>query len=282
MVLIVNGQKVEETMIQNEAERMRPEYERAFADMDHEQREEQLRQWSRENVIERVLIEQEARRRGYEVSPKEVDSAFEQIQKEQGEQAGGGDAEKLKETIATQMRIERMLQEVSKAGGEPSEEQMQQYYQEHKAEYKSPERIRVAHIVKHINWQASEEEARKTIEQAKREIEEGTGFESLVGKYSDCPENGGDLGYIARGEMVEEFDDVVFNLGSGQLSEIFHTRFGYHIAKVYDRKPASVAGFDEVKDKVMEGVHKEMESQAIDRFIDKLRENAEIKDSQGQ
>ncbi|GAG62614.1 unnamed protein product [marine sediment metagenome] len=62
MTLIVNGEKIEDSIIQQEAERLRPSYEQAFKDMDPKEREAQLLDWSRENVIERVLINQEAKK----------------------------------------------------------------------------------------------------------------------------------------------------------------------------------------------------------------------------
>ena len=71
--------------------------------------------------------------------------------------------------------------------------------------------------------------------------------------------------------MVEEFDDVVFNLGTGQISDIFRTRFGFHIAKVYDRKPPAYRGLEEVKDYITNELKKHMQTDAINAFIDKLK-----------
>jgi len=61
MAIIVNGEKIEDSAIQQEVERLRPDYERVFSDQDPKEREAQLADWSRENVIERVLINQEAK-----------------------------------------------------------------------------------------------------------------------------------------------------------------------------------------------------------------------------
>jgi len=72
----------------------------------------------------------------------------------------------------------------------------------------------------------------------KSKIDKGECFETLAKKYSKCPsgENGGDLGYFDRGQMVKEFEDVAFNLPVGKVSEPVKTQFGWHIIKVYDRK----------------------------------------------
>jgi parvulin-like peptidyl-prolyl isomerase len=72
----------------------------------------------------------------------------------------------------------------------------------------------------------------------KTKINNGESFEALAKKYSKCPsgENGGDLGYFERGQMVPEFEDAAFSLPVGKISEPIHTQFGWHIIKVLDKK----------------------------------------------
>jgi peptidyl-prolyl cis-trans isomerase C len=72
----------------------------------------------------------------------------------------------------------------------------------------------------------------------KTRIDRGESFEALAKKYSKCPsgQNGGDLGYFERGQMVKEFEDAAFMLPIGQVSDPVHTQFGWHLIKVYDRK----------------------------------------------
>lgn len=72
----------------------------------------------------------------------------------------------------------------------------------------------------------------------KSKIDKGECFETLAKKYSKCPsgENGGDLGYFERGQMVPEFEDAAFNLPIGAVSNPVRTQFGWHIIKVYDKR----------------------------------------------
>ena len=72
----------------------------------------------------------------------------------------------------------------------------------------------------------------------KSKIDNGASFETLAKKYSKCPsgENGGDLGYFERGQMVKEFETAAFSLPVGAVSEPVHTQFGWHLIKVYDKK----------------------------------------------
>ena len=282
MGLVINGEKVADSKIQREVERLRPHYERVFRGKDIEEREAQLLEWSRENVIEGVLLNQEAKKIGVQVSSNEIESAVAELKRQYRREEqfheffeGKGD-EKIREDIEVQIRVERMLQDVCKRLPEPSEDVILEYYEANKEQFRSGEQIRVAHIVVHINGGTGEVEACDVIRKVEDDLKDGAVFEMLVAKYSDCPENGGDLGYIMRGQMVEEFDDVVFNLGIGEISEIFRTRFGFHIAKVYDRKAAVVRPLSDIKAEITDELKKEMRERAVDEFIDRLRGKAKI------
>ena len=76
MTLIVNGEKIEDSVIQQEVERLRPDYERVFTDQNKEEQEAQLLDWSKENVLERILINQEAKENGPDISKEDIDSAM--------------------------------------------------------------------------------------------------------------------------------------------------------------------------------------------------------------
>ena len=284
MTLIVNGEKIEDSAIQREFERLRPHYEETFKDQDPQQRKAQLLDWSKENVIEMVLIRQEAKKHGDPIPEAEVESVLARIKEQYADQKqfykdfGAEDDGKIKDAIEMQIRVERRLEDVCKDIPGPSQEAVLQYYEENKEQLKSAEQIRVGHIVKHISWQADEEAAQNVITKAQDELKNGAVFETLAQKYSDCPENGGDLGYITRGQMVEEFEDVVFNLDVDQTSNVFRTRFGFHLAKVYDRKPAVLPGLEEVRSRIVNALTEKMKSKAIDDFIDKLKSKAKIEE----
>jgi parvulin-like peptidyl-prolyl isomerase len=284
MALIVNGEKIEDAAIQQEVERLRPDYERVFADQKAEEREAQLLDWSRENVIEKVLINQEAEKNGDKIPPERVQEALARLKEQYDDpqrlydDLKAANDEQIKEEIVKQMKVEQRLNQVCKSLPKPSQADIRKYYEENQEQFKSGERARVAHIVKYVNWQTDEQTAYEAISRAYEELKSGTAFETVVDKYTDCADSGGDLGFVMRGQMVEEFEDVVFNLGAGQVSDIFRTRFGFHIAKVYAREPATVAAFEDVKGKVTELVKGKMRSEAIDNFIDGLKSEAKIEE----
>lgn len=283
MALTVNGEKIEDLAIQQEVEHLRPDYERVFADQAPKDREAQLLEWSKENVIERVLINQQAQKTGKPIPDAEIEAALAEVKKQyqaQGQPApefSTEDQAKIKKDVELQMQVERLLADVCKDISEPSKEDILKFYNENEDRLKSAEQIRVSHIVKHINWQTDQAAAHDVIKKAQNELKQGVLFETLAAKYSDCPENGGDLGYITRGQMVEEFDDMVFNLGVGEISDVFHSRFGFHIAKVYDRKPSAVPALEKAKKRIVTELKEQMRRKAVEDFIDRLKNKANIK-----
>ena len=284
MAFVVNGEKIEDSAIRQEVERLRPAYEAAFADQDPKEREAQLLDWSKENVVERVLIDQEAKRSGETIRPDKVEAILARLKAQYADphqlykDFDAPDDEKVKKDVEAQMRVEQRLAQLCKDLPKPSQAAIREYYEQNKEQYKTGERVRAAHIVKYVNWQADEETAYRQISQAHDELKNGAAFEAVVEKYTDCADSGGDLGLVARGQMVEEFEDVVFNLGVGQISDVFRSRFGFHIAKVYGREPATVPSLDEVKDRITEAIREQMRSEAIDKFIDGLRGKAAIQE----
>ena len=77
----------------------------------------------------------------------------------------------------------------------------------------------------------SKSEALGQIKELRDAISNGASFADMAQQISDCPsgEDGGDLGFFSKGEMVPEFDSVVFDLAPGALSDVVETAFGFHL-----------------------------------------------------
>jgi len=282
MTLIVNGERIEDAAIQKEVKRLRPRYEEVFAEQDPKEREAQLLEWSRENVIERVLLNQEVKKDGDRIPPDEVEAVIAglkgpyQNRQELYKDFNVENDEKLKEVIELQMKVERKLTRLGNSMPKPTQADIEQYYLQNQEQLKSAEQVKIAHIVKYVDWRTDEAAALDAITKAHEELDGGAAFEVVVDKYTDCSDKGGDLGYVTKGQLVEEFEDVVFNLGVGQVSDIFRTRFGFHVAKVYDRKPGTVPSLREIKQQIVDELTKQMRQNAIDKFLDQLRSVAKI------
>jgi len=282
VALTVNGEKIDESLVTKEYQRLKPHYDSVFKDQSEEEQEKQLSEWAQENVIEMVLLRQHAKENGPAVPDGAVELAFKEMleqYKSQVPEFSEDDEKQIKSNIELQMKIERLLEQITSDLGKPSDKDVADYYAENKEQLKTPESIRVSHLVKHVSYDVDEKAALSFMQQAQEQLNEGMVFSSVVGKFSDCPDNDGDLGYIVKGQMVEEFEDVVFKLGAGETSNIFKTRFGFHIAKVYDKKPAALPELEQIKDQVAGQVTEQLRKDKIDAFVDELKEKAVIERS---
>ncbi len=135
------------------------------------------------------------------------------------------------------------------------EKVIEQYYQDNSAEYTTKEQRRARHILFKADDNSSEEIHADKLSKAQEVLEmarQGGDFIDLAKQYSEGPskEQGGDLGLFSKGQMVPPFEDAVFALETGGISEIVKTTFGYHIIKLEEISPAVTQPFDQVKESI--------------------------------
>lgn len=196
---------------------------------------------------------------------------------------------------------------------ELSEQEITQYYEDNSQAFQAPERIQVAYVelskadlmadidiaesevrefydnridqyrteeerrISHILVEHSTDNAEQKAEQALAALEQGGDFGDVAMEYSDdtfSAEVGGDLEWIERGMMDEDFDAAAFALEEvGDITGIVETSFGYHIIKLTDLRPGSVTPFEEVRDEVRQQL---VEQQLEDRYFQLQQDLAEI------
>ena len=285
MALYVNGQQVEEEQVKGEMERMREQYEQATAGMEKDAQEAQLCEWARENIVERYLIEQAATK-VIEISDDEIEKTFQMMVNEQGgkeaffNQAGiaADQEDSFKNDLLGRLRVEKLIKQITDGAKEPGDKQIQKHYEHNTEKYTIPEMVRASHIVKHTESGCDEDAAKKAAEQLLAEINETGDFEGVASKNSDCPENAGDLGYFPRGQMVQEFEDVVFGMEVGDVSGVFQTQFGFHVAKLVDKRAEILCPLKDVREAIVKELTQENQQKEIEKFIDAERAKAEIVD----
>jgi peptidyl-prolyl cis-trans isomerase D len=121
-------------------------------------------------------------------------------------------------------------------------------------QYTTPEQVRASHIL--LKTEGKDDAAVKAkAEDLLKQARAGADFADLARKYSEddaSAKNGGDLDYFGRGRMVPEFDQAVFAMTPGQISEPVKTQYGYHIIKLADRKNATTRTLTEVRQQIMD------------------------------
>ena len=129
---------------------------------------------------------------------------------------------------------------------------VQQYYDENIERFRSNEERKSSHIL--ISFEDdSEVDAFEEIKNIDQRIKNGESFEALATEFSDDPgsaSNGGDLGWAEPGSFVEEFEQVLFSLGNGEISDPIKTQFGYHLIRLDDIKEGRQQFFSEIEDEL--------------------------------
>ncbi len=277
MAILVNGERIEDETIREEAERMRPAYEKAFADEPADAREAQLQQWARENLIERAVLTQAAMADPEPIPADQVQAAVEDAR-------GHGDApqecdDALRTMIERELRIDRLLAHACAALPAPSDEMVRQYYDEHLRELVSPERAHAAQILRRVTPLRPPEVAEAELREVHEELGRGADFAEMAARHSDVPDGGGDMGWLPRGRMPAAIEDVVWSLAPGETSRVFATRLGFHIVRLHERRPAGARRLDEIEDAIRGILASEMQHRAVEEYIDGLIARAKVEDA---
>ena len=143
---------------------------------------------------------------------------------------------------------------------EPSDEEIQKYYEENKeAQFTTPEQRCARHIL-------FNKDQKQKAEDVKEQLEDGGDFAELAKEYSQDPgsaEKGGDLGCLGRGETVPEFEEAAFGAEQGEIVGPVETEFGYHVIEVTDAKPEQTRPLSEVESQIRDQLSTEEQSEAF-------------------
>ena len=130
---------------------------------------------------------------------------------------------------------------------------LQSYYDEKKQSLLKQEQRRASHILIQVSSDADDADvvvAENKADDLLEKIRGGESFSELAKNNSDDPgsaEQGGDLGFFASGSMVPEFDEAVFSMQAGDISDVIRSQFGFHIIKLVEIKESKIPSFEEAK-----------------------------------
>ena len=131
------------------------------------------------------------------------------------------------------------------------------YYGYHRESWQKPENIKASHILFSVPGSADAEAEQKILSNAEEVLRkvkaDKANFAGYAKEFSSCPskEQGGDLGYFTKGQMVKEFEEAAFSLATGEISDIVRSPFGFHIIKVEDYNAPSEKSIKDVKSEII-------------------------------
>jgi len=235
-----------------------------------------LKQACLNQMIERKILVQEARRLGIRVSQEELNQAIFEIKMDYpGEGFGeklnlkGMTLEEWKVRLEEKLLAEKMIRSSLQYRGEIDEKEVLQYYETHRSSFQLNQRVRARQIVV-----ADGEEAIQILKRLKR----GGSFEKVAAEKSLGPEkvNGGDLGYFSRGERPAEFDHV-FEMEVGTISEVIKSPYGYHLFKLEEKIEARQIPFEEAKSGIIQKLGQKKGEEEFQKWFKGLKGKARVR-----
>jgi parvulin-like peptidyl-prolyl isomerase len=265
-------------------------------------------------LIDRALIEAEARRRDLSISEERFDKTYKARVAEMGGDElyrayladSGVNDEEFRQIVRGEIYGEMLQQELGKEVSVAQSEE-QEFYDKEKANpkfenlFKEAERVRASHIL--INARrsqiASEIRSKANLDKAATDAKvaeemnrrrarasailakakAGADFAALARENSDDPgsrDRGGDLGLFTRNTHTAKFDESAFAMKPGQVSGVIETEYGYHIIKVAEHKPERVRSFDEVRASIEQQVRARKLAEHLTRWLEARRREAAI------
>jgi peptidyl-prolyl cis-trans isomerase SurA len=248
---------------------------------------EQARKSLVNDLVSELLIKDRADRLGIAVTDTELKEAVDRLKQQYNITTDAQFEDSLKSSGLTRAEMEARLRDTlttNKVFGrelrgreQATDTELKERYNREKERYRLPERAHLREIVIIKPESGSIEEARtRSAEIGEAARKPGADFANLASTMSDSgtKDKGGDLGEVAKGDLVADLDKAVFNAPPGAILGPIETKSAWHIMKVEQRLPSEVPSFDSVKDKLRQDAGDETFERDYKAYIENLRKDA--------
>lgn len=240
-----------------------------------------------EGLIGTELLYQESQKSGIKVGEKEIDEAYEANKQKANFKTDAEFQTALKQSnkslasyraeIKQGLAIDNFIKSKFTDKTVISDSEAKKYYDDNPAYFRQPAQVRVSHIMisaPSTADQSKKDDARKKIEDVMKRVKSAEDFSALAGEVSEdasSKNNGGDLGYISKGQAPQSFEDAAFALKKGDTSDIVKTDAGYHIIKVTDKTDARTISYEEAKKDIVENLKTSKVNSNVNKYIKELK-----------
>jgi len=169
--------------------------------------------------------------------------------------------------------IDALLEEALRTRGEVSEEEIQRYYKDNPTLFTEPQEIKIRHIV--VNTEPA-------LKEVVTKLSKGESFENLASSYNigHFKEDGGNLGYIRRGQLAPpfaQFEEAAFSLRKrGEISEVVSTPYGYHIIRLEDLRGSTLKPLNRVKERIRFFLQPKKKQEAYLEYVKEAKSKTKI------
>ncbi|TGW22402.1 rotamase [Stenotrophomonas maltophilia] len=199
----------------------------------------------------------------------------------EAERLGLADVPGVGQETSEEARIQQLIEQAL-VDRVPSEDDCQRYFAQHPERFRSPDRIRVRHILLAAPADdiAGRLKARTLAEKLIAELlEQPHLFADLAARHSQCPSSseGGELGWLQRGQTTPEFDRQVFRLRQGLAGFPVESRWGYHVVSIDALEAGTALTFEQVQPQISDYLELQVRQRDVQQFLLELRERYPVR-----
>lgn len=235
-----------------------------------------------EKMIEKMLIDQEVKRQGITVSVLEVEQAIEKKRTQLGMSPDdfiqtlrrqGMTIDEYRDQVRENLVLGKLVSREVKSEINISDKEIELYYQKHQAEFKTPDKIHLYHLVIR-----KADASRETIARIQKEFAQGASFTALAKKYSEGEEaeKGGDLGWVEMNALKPELAQMLMSVEINELSPVYEDEVGLHLFWIQGREKGIQPGLDQVKAQIKQILEREQFDQQYELWLKRLKGKAYI------
>lgn len=250
--------------------------------------EARIKQSVLRKLVNDEIVRQKAEALGVTIADEEVASRFGQHKKrfrtdkafEDYLQRSGNTIENMKADLKRNLRRDAVVKQMS-GSVEVTDAEVRDYYDKHKDRFRRRAKVKASRILIRVPSSASaakKRNAKKKAEKIRAQAAAGGDFAKLAEEHSQGPSagRGGQLHWLPKGRMTQDFDKVAFGLEPGKVSEVFETRLGYEIVKVWDKKPAQDRAFEDVERSIRNSLMARKRNRKRREVLRQLKDEAKV------
>lgn len=286
ILVVVNDEIITEQDLRMAAEPMMAQYRATMSGFELEEKSMETRQRVLDQLIDDRLVRSAAKREKVTVDEKEIDEMMSEIEKkfpsrdvfERVIAQQGMTFAKLRERFKDQIMSRKIVDMKVKSEITISPGEVRAYYDQHIEDFFGPSQAKVRQILIRISEQRAVDEAQELAESIVQQLNKGESFEELAKKHSESAEaeQGGDMGWIDKGQLVEAIDRQIFTTQPGQYTQPIQSQLGFHIFKIEDKKESEIKSFENARNHVERIIYRKRLAEKFQSWISDLRKNAFI------
>ncbi len=249
----------------------------------------EIRRTALDNVIAEELQYQEAVRLELHVSDADVERGLDRARAsykdlrtfEESRKRAGVSLADLRRSIRRALLVKKAYDQAVGTRCTVSESEAAEFYRQNPQRFVMPPQRHVFLITIGVDRAGSKQawdDGRRRAEAVAEQLGQGASFEELARRHStdQSKEQGGDLGLIHRGRLIDEFENILANLRVGEVSPVFQTIYGYHLLRVTEILPPQSKTFDEVRTQLVADLSAKQCAEQNEAWTRRLRAAAVI------